>query len=243
MNNDNLKKLLSEYEKKREIEKSAANLRKENIYSANHRLSEIDLEISKCSIAMSKILLANNSKELLANLKKQILNLKQEKDNILKQLNIDESYFQPIYECPICNDTGYIFNKNKSSMCNCLKQRLYDLEYNSLNLYSMKNETFNNFNYNVYSDIENKTEYNSNISPRKNIKIIRDICDNFINKFDDPLEKNLLFSGKPGLGKTFLSNCIANELIKKGKIVLYQTAPIMLDSIINYRLRKSRQQL
>jgi len=42
-----------------------------------------------------------------------------------------------------------------------------------------------------------------------------------------------------GLGKTFLSNCIANELLKQGKTVLYQTAPNMLDSIIDYRFNKS----
>ena len=41
-----------------------------------------------------------------------------------------------------------------------------------------------------------------------------------------------------GLGKTFLSNCIAYELLKKGKTVLYQTAPVMLDNIINYRFSK-----
>ena len=87
-------------------------------------------------------------------------------------------------------------------------------------------------------DVE-KEKYNSSLSPRENIKIIRKICDTFILNFDDPHDKNLLFTGNTGLGKTFLSNCIANELLKKGKVVLYQTAPIMLDSIINYRMRKS----
>ena len=47
-----------------------------------------------------------------------------------------------------------------------------------------------------------------------------------------------MFTGNTGLGKTFLSNAIANELLKSGKTVLYQTAPNMLDSIINYRFNK-----
>ena len=51
-------------------------------------------------------------------------------------------------------------------------------------------------------------------------------------------EKNLLFTGNTGLGKTFLSECIANEMLKKGKNVLYQTAPVMLDTVINYRFGK-----
>ena len=72
-----------------------------------------------------------------------------------------------------------------------------------------------------------------------NILKIKEICVNFINNFDNPDEKNLLFTGNTGLGKTFLSSCIANEIIKKQKNVLYQTAPIMLDTIIDYRFGKS----
>ncbi len=55
----------------------------------------------------------------------------------------------------------------------------------------------------------------------------------------NPKKKNLLFIGNTGLGKTFMSNCIANEMLERNKTVLYQTAPIMLDSIIDYKLGKS----
>ena len=63
--------------------------------------------------------------------------------------------------------------------------------------------------------------------------------DNFIKNFDNPKGKNLLFTGSPGLGKTFLSNCIAKELIDSGKIVLYQTAPAMLDNIVDCKFGKN----
>ncbi len=49
----------------------------------------------------------------------------------------------------------------------------------------------------------------------------------------------MLFTGNTGLGKTFLSNCIAKEILDMGKTVLYQTAPIMLDNILDYRFGKS----
>ena len=45
------------------------------------------------------------------------------------------------------------------------------------------------------------------------------------------------------MGKTFISSCIANELIKKGKTVLYQTAPIMLDNIIDYKFGKTNNNI
>lgn len=240
LSNENLKKLLTEYSRKREKAIQEATDRKDLAYSKNPKLRKIDAELSKCAFSSARLLLNGNDSIILENLKNKIATLKNEKMKLLKEMNVDFSSFSPKYECTVCNDTGYITTNNVTSMCPCLKQRLYDLEFNSYNIYSLKDETFDNFNYNVYSDISNSSEYNSSISPRENIQIIRNICNNFISNFDNPSEKNLLFSGKPGLGKTFLSNCIANELVKEGKLVLYQTAPIMLDSIINYRLRKSR---
>lgn len=49
----------------------------------------------------------------------------------------------------------------------------------------------------------------------------------------------MLFTGNTGLGKTFLSNCIAKEILDMGKTVLYQTSPIMLDNILDYRFGKT----
>ena len=65
----------------------------------------------------------------------------------------------------------------------------------------------------------------------------------FIENFDDPNEKNLLFTGNTGLGKTFLTNCIASEILKQGKNVLYQTAPVMLDTIIDEKFGKADSKL
>ena len=103
----------------------------------------------------------------------------------------------------------------------------------------MNKQNFNNFNLNLYSEEVSNDKYGADISPRENIKLILDICKNFIANFDNPDEKNLLFTGRTGLGKTFLSSCIANELLKQGKTVLYQTSSVMLDTIINYHLGKS----
>ena len=163
---------------------------------------------------------------------------KEEKNKILKSLNISDDYFLPKYECKICKDTGYITKNSQTEMCPCLKQKLFDMEYNKSNIYNLKNQNFENFALNLYSDDINPEKYKSKISPRENIILIKGICLSFIENFDDPNEKNLLFTGNTGLGKTFLSSCIANELIKKGKTILYQTAPVMLDTVIDYRFNK-----
>ena len=140
----------------------------------------------------------------------------------------------------MCKDTGYITNKDyTTTMCSCLKQKLYDEQYNKANISNLDTQNFNNFSDLLYSDKVDENKYRTNISPRENINLIKDICQRFIDNFDDKNQKNLLFTGNTGLGKTFLSSCIANEIIKKGKNVLYQTAPVMLDSIIDYRFGKS----
>ena len=103
----------------------------------------------------------------------------------------------------------------------------------------MKEQNFKNFKLDFYSDEIDYDKYNFNISPRQNIESIEKVCMKFINNFDNPDQPNLLFSGNTGLGKTFLSSCIANEMIKKGKNVLYQTAPIMFDKILDSKFGKT----
>lgn len=238
MDNLTLKKLLSEYSSKRDKEIFEANNRKAEIYDKCPRLQEIDNELSTYAIQTAKSILQTNNKNLLNDLKLKKETLLKEKDEIYKTMNIDSSYFFPHFECNLCKDTGYITENYSTKMCNCLKQRIFDIEYNKINSLDISKYNFSNFSSDLYSSESDVEKYNSPISPRENIEIIKKICNNFIKNFDNPKEKNLLFTGNTGLGKTFMSNCIANELLKKNKTVLYQTSPIMLDSIIEYRLRK-----
>ena len=80
-------------------------------------------------------------------------------------------------------------------MCNCLKQKLFDLEFNKSNIYNLKKYNFENFLLTYYSNVVDKNKYKSNFSPRENIENIKKIAMNFINNFDDPNTKNLLFTG------------------------------------------------
>ena len=239
LNNTNLKKLLNEYERKRIQEENDLQYRKNELYNSYPRLQEIDNELSSLAISTAKELIKKNNKEILNNLNTSIENLKNEKKDLLFSIGKDYSYLTPNYECPLCKDTGYITNNYETKMCNCLKQKLFNIEYNKSNFSNLENQNFSTFDSTVYSSIVDKVKFGSDKSPRENIEIIKQISLNFINNFDDLNEKNLLFTGNTGLGKTFLSSCIANEILKKQKTVLYQTAPIMLDSIIDYRFGKN----
>ena len=232
MNNSILNDLLKQYEKTRLNNIRDLENRKKELYLSNPKLQEIDETLSNLSINTAKSILQNNSKEYLDTLKVKIEQLKKEKKQILESLGLSMEYLQPYYNCKICKDTGYVFENGKTSMCNCLKQKIYNIEYNQKNENIIKNQIFDNFNINLFSDEINEKKYNSNISPRENILDIKEAAINFINNFDDENTKNLIFSGSTGLGKTFLSNCIVNDLLEKGKTVMYQTAPVMLDNLV-----------
>ena len=237
MNNPDLKKLLKEYEQKR-LEKEIAYEEKiDALYKNNPNLSKVVDNINKNSIELSKAILFKQT-EKIDNLKNSIENAKKEKTQILNDLNIKDSFFIPDYDCKKCNDTGFLINNN-NIMCSCLNQKLMNIQYNKSNISNLNIENFDTFTDEYLSNTSDQKKFNSAISPRENINQIKKIALNFIENFDDPNEKNLLFTGNTGLGKTFLSNCIANEILKSGRTVLYQTAPVMLDTIIDCKFGKT----
>lgn len=235
-----LKDLLKEYELKRLHAEQLADEKKENLINTYPEYDKINSAIIKCGLDISREKLQSNDTNKIESLKAKLESLKNDKHNFLKSINMDESDLLPKYDCPICNDTGYVSsNGNLKSMCSCLKQKLINISYNKSNINKLDDENFKNFDINMYSDEVNEEKYHSSVSPRKNMLIIKKIVDNFLANFDNSKSKNLLFTGSPGLGKTYLSNCIAKELIDSGKIVLYQTAPLMLDNILDCKFGKN----
>lgn len=201
MSNEILNSLLKEYEKKKLDAELDLDKRKYNLYKLIPRLQEIDDELNSYAINTAKNILNNYSNSTnLINLKEKINSLKKEKEEILIKNNYSLNYLKPFYECSVCNDTGYVIDNNyKTTMCNCLKQKLLDLSYNKSNIFNLKNENFNNFNELIFSDEVDLSKYRFNISPRKNISNIKNKCIDFINNFDNPEYKNLLFVGSTGL--------------------------------------------
>lgn len=243
MANEILNSLLKEYEQKKVKAEIEAEERKEALYTKIPRLQKLENEINNNALSTAKNIL-NKQYTSLSSLSDKIESFKKEKALILKENHIDEDYLKPHYECPICKDTGYIQKDNyRTEMCSCLKQRLLDISFNKSNMSNLNKENFSTFNELLFSDEVNPNKYRFSISPRENIKKIKNKSLEFVQNFDNPDYKNLLFSGNTGLGKTFLSNCIANEILKMGKTVLYQTAPVLLENIIDYKLNKQKANL
>ena len=201
MANEVLNSLLKEYEQKKLNAELDLDRRKQNLYNLIPRLEEIDNELNNFAINTAKNILNNSSdSSTVENLKQRISDLKKEKELILLQNHYSLDYLKPFYECKICNDTGFVTDKNyNTTMCNCLKQKLLDISINKSNMYNLNKENFNNFNELIFSDEVDLAKYRFNISPRKNISNIKNKCIEFVNNFENPAYKNLLFVGSTGL--------------------------------------------
>ncbi len=199
MANEVLNSLLKEYEQKKIKAEYQAEKRKEELYEKVPKLKEIENELNHFAISTAKNIL-NDSSFSYAELQQKAEKLKQEKQEILSALDLPENYLKPSYECKICNDTGYIMSEDyKTTMCNCLKQKLLNDSFNKSNISNLEKENFNNFNEDIFSNEVDIAKYNFNISPRTNISNIRNKCIQFVENFDNVEQKNLLFVGNTGL--------------------------------------------
>ena len=201
MNNEVLNSILKEYSKRKLEAESNFEKRKKDLYNSIPRLLEIENKLNSCAITTAKNIL-NNNPSSLENLHKKIAVLKAEKSDILRQHGIDENFLKPNYSCPLCKDTGYItYDDRQTEMCKCLKQKLLNVSYDNSNLSNLEKENFSTFNDQLFSDEVDLSKYRLNISPKKNINNIKNSCMKFIENFDDPNSKNLLFTGNTGLRK------------------------------------------
>lgn len=199
MSNEVLNSLLKEYEQKKLKAELDLEKRKEELYQKLPRLQQIDNEINNLAILTAKNILQNNT-YALEELNQKAEKQKQEKILILQNAKLPSNYLTPNYECSLCKDTGYITKDNyKRQMCSCLKQKLLDASFHKSNMANLDKENFETFNENLFSDEIDLAKYRFNISPRQNIKNIKQKCLEFVANFDSPTTKNLLFTGNTGL--------------------------------------------
>lgn len=225
---NSIQAIMNEYEEIRERSKKELEKRKQELYAKLPRLKEIDDEMVSLGIKITKAVLSNseNREKLLEDLHKRQTDLKIEKAEILTANKYPKDYLQMKYNCKKCKDTGYIGTER----CSCLMQRLIAYQYKQFKLsHRIAQENFDNFNINYYSD----EPIDGGESPRENMKHILNECIQY-TKYFDRHNKNLLFVGRPGLGKTFLCNSIAKDLLDMGKSVIYQTAPDLIELVRKY---------
>ena len=211
-------KLMNIYEKIQEDEKKALKKRQEEILEKVPEIIELDNTIQKLSLALPMAILRGLSETELDGIKEDIRELRKQKYELLTAHGYSTDYLTLHYQCNKCKDTGYIGHQK----CNCFKSKLVKLYYETSKLeINLSNCNFNNFNIDLFS-----SEYNNKYknSQRKNMEnIYESIIGNYLPNFDKD-NSNLLLFGESGTGKTFLSWCIAKELLDRGYLVVYKTS-------------------
>lgn len=218
---DTYKKALDE-KKERLAKKNAEREQYLNaIYSANHRLSEID---SQMAVYGPKIAITalSGDKEALLQLQDKLSKLNDEKQKILKSAGMPDFEF----ECKKCSDTGYIDGK----ICECIKAEAKKIALEELSCdMPILDCRFDNFDLNYYPNVEN----DSGVNPRKKLTAILKLCTEYVLTFNPKASKNLLFMGETGLGKTHLTLSIVSGVIDKGYNVVYGSAHNLFSLIEN----------
>lgn len=144
--------------------------------------------------------------------------LQEERAALLAGLGYGPDALDEAPSCPKCRDTGW----TAGGMCSCLKELCAQEQIRALTaLLNLTDEqSFDQLRLDIYSD----QPWNGKRSPRETMERVIGACESYARQFPDFEEKNLLLSGGTGLGKTFLSGCIAREVSKRGYSVVYDTA-------------------
>lgn len=217
LSNTQYNTLIRRYEDRQLENRHIVMERMDRLYRQYPMLAEIDKTISSASVAQARKLMEGDD-QALSRLKETIAGLTAEKKQILTDHGYPADYFDPPYQCPDCKDTGYIGREK----CHCFRQAAIDLVYTQSNLRQiLELENFQNLTYDYYSDTRKNPS--TGLTSLATAKQAVALCLDFIRNFDEEFH-NLFFYGDTGIGKTFLSNCVAKELLDSGHSVIYFTA-------------------
>ena len=221
LNNSQYDTLIRQYNARQFHNQHLLDERIQEVYGKCPRLTEIDNEISSISVASAKQLLSDDGAEdssVLSSLKEQLAALRREKQNLIVSLGYPADYLEMSYTCPLCQDTGYI----GSQKCSCFKKAEIELLYTQSNLKEiLEKENFDHFSFDYYSDtMKNEA---TGLTERETARRAYDIARGFVRNFDSSFE-NLFLYGDTGVGKTFLSHCIAHDLLESAHCVMYFSA-------------------
>ncbi|MCD8048623.1 MAG: ATP-binding protein [Clostridia bacterium] len=207
-------------EKRRRARSETVESRKNEVYTKIPRIAEIERRLNETgmlllsSVADEKI----SPDEAVAKIMAENRELNSRIAELLRENGYPENYLNPPFVCARCSDTGY---DESGKLCSCLKRELTDRALSDANLTKhMAGQTFDKFDLSYY---DNSVVNSVGIGARDNAKSILSVTRSFAENFDFT-DKNLLFYGPSGLGKTFLSSAVAAFLIERGKDVLYISA-------------------
>ena len=186
-------------------------------YNTVPRLAEIDkqLRVTMASAIGAVFSAGGDVQSAVNEAKEKNLALQAERENLVNEY-FEEGFLDDSPICDVCGGSGYI----GSNMCECLRELCRQEQKKELTFLNVGRETFDQFRLDYYPDrIDPKLGVNIRAVMERTLQTCRRYAYSFSEK-----SGNLLFSGDTGLGKTFLSACIARTVADNGYSVVYESA-------------------
>lgn len=210
--------IIREYENRQTHNFHELSRRKEQIYNTIPQYKQLEEQVASASVARAKALI-DGTDTGEGEYRALIASCNTRKKQLLKEHGYPDDYLTPGYTCMDCQDTGYIDGEK----CHCFKQMEITLLYEQSNIQEMiAKENFSTLSYQYYEG-EDLTRFQNAVN----------ICKNFVTGFQNQYH-NLFFYGSVGTGKSFLSGCIAKELLSQGYSVIYFSANGLFETLSRY---------
>ena len=222
LNNSQYNAIMRIYNQRQFQDKYEQDQRREEVYQKVPQIRQIEDEISSQAVRCARKLLDGdtNAKE---ELKQHIDELREQKEVLLSAFGFPADYMEMHYACPECQDTGYVDGRK----CRCFKKEEIRLLYSQSNIEEvLLRENFDSFSYEYYDDRVVIPEIQMTVADY--MRQVHTWCKEYVENFEKK-GGNLIFTGSTGVGKTFLTNCIAKALIDQYQSVIYLSSNDLFD--------------
>ena len=232
--NEIVRKARAELASRKADHESRMNARLQEAYAKVPRIKEIDILLRKtmAAAAQAAFVKGEDAKVAMEAVKQANLQLQAEK-KALVEAHFGPGWLDETPICPKCGGSGYI----GTFMCQCLQDLCRQMQEKEIALLADEGQHFGAFRLDYYSD---RPDPKTGISPRAIMSRGFDICRDYAENFT-LASGNLLFNGGTGLGKTFLSACIAREVAAKGYSVAYETASHLFSKLEKHRFHPDEE--
>jgi DNA replication protein DnaC len=227
LQNGAFERLQEEYSSIRIENERIRDERLKKVYSEHPELKESDQKIM--DILTEKALAALKGNDETGYENKLALE-RAERETLIKAAGVDPDYADRIYTCPYCKDTGFIVKSDgPAEKCKCFRKRESEILLEQSGMAALlKNNNFSVMRTDVF-DEETKDHF---------VKAV-EYCRGFIDTFDTDY-RNILFCGTVGTGKSFLSCCIASDLIATYHSVVYMSAKTLFDTLAEAQFSREK---
>ena len=210
---------LDRFREDRERRSAAFEQKQERIFRQIPRLREIDRELrsTMAQIVASALRRGTDPLPALRVIRDRNLDLQRERSALLMERGYEADELEDKPQCVLCGDKGFV----NGAMCRCLQKYYTRAQIEELSsMLDMGSASFENFSFDWY---DRRPWRDYGISPYENMERVYDTCQDYARQFSQD-SGNLLLTGDAGLGKTFLSACIARVVSERGFSVVYDTA-------------------